>query len=190
MKNSYLVLMATLILASCQSCFMVNYAHFRPIESEPPVMMFETYELDMGSSAPSRYSLKHFSCNVIFRGKIPSGTNFDTIPIFVVDSICFEGACLIGNICVDTTRDSVYQYSGLRSGFLFSAYPRRHEDLPFHMFYINSYSGFEIPMECENQEIFVVTYARLIDRITRNELARESKSTQFQLTKSRSSRFE
>jgi len=182
--------MTTLIIACCQSCFIVNYAHFRPIESERPVMMFETYELEMGSSAASRYSLKTFSCNVIFRGEIPSGTNFDTIPIFVIDSLCFEGTCLIGNSCVDNTRDSLHKYGRLQGGFLFSSNPRRNEDLPFQNYYIYSYSGFEIPIECENQEIFVVTYARLIDRITRDELARESKRTQFQLKKLRSARFE
>ena len=157
-------------------------------------MMFERYYLDIGSVnstggplAVNSY-MYGFECDVIYRGELPDHTNYDTIPVFVTDSICFLGDCLDTNFCVSfpvstnastikgTIRDSLFEYDSTG-----------HEDLPFRRYSYRDNLG--MPGECDGEEVSVSLYARLVDRVTFAEIARESKIVRFHMSKRRSSHF-
>lgn len=189
-----MIILTLLTLALLQVACLVNYRHLRPVGSEEPVMLLGKYYLDIGSVNSTGGPLSVHSwmygldCDVIYRGELPDNTNYDTIPVFVMDSICFAGECLNENFCVGfpvstnastirgTIRDSLSVYDSTG-----------HEDLPFRRY---SYTGdLGMPKACDGGEVLIGLYARLLDRVTFAEIARESKVVRFQMSKRRSSHF-
>ncbi len=186
----HLAFMAVTLLL-CVGCY--KWVDFSPVKEEQPVTMFDRYKLKFyGSTAveesPER---QYFLCRVSFLKSVPRDADISTIPIFVIDSFCFEGTCLDSMIC--HRPHSSYEYD------LFRRYERSPEDyaaddlmifgkelLPSNYYVYDPESRslwLGIPATCTGRDVVVEIRASLLDRVTAQVIARESKRVQFLIKK-------
>lgn len=122
--------------------------------------------------------------------------NVDTIPILMLDSICFEGDCIGNKLCgefvslrehkpdaslfVNDPNADLGKY--LFTPDLFYTNERGKEKKVDPLgFYVPG--GINIPMECLNNKGTTILYSRLIDRVTGKTITSEAKQLQFNIKK-------
>lgn len=176
-------LVLTLTLVGC-----VTDRNVRPVKEERPVTMFDNYFLRMSGLAIDTFTVAAFVCRLDFKNKVPDTSNFDHIPILVIDSFCFEGACLEEDHCRSTIshaemdremdkREGRKPYTspypddlgwGREEGYLFPSGYRVRKAL-------------RLPVGCKDQQIVVVVHARLIDRTSGEVIAQDAKRVRFEV---------
>lgn len=187
MRSAKLILLL-LLLMICWGC--TARWHFEPSKGERPVTMFNgTYVLNMigvlGGSHSSITSFYNSIDPIGFANDAPV-FSLDTIPIFALDSVCFEGNCLDPAFCRRPTLIiEDYMYLNEDSSVSFrdlseKKYPRWKRKLvwPGNLF---SGNNIRVPLSCEDQSVFVLLYARLIDRKNGKTIAKEVKSVRFKV---------
>lgn len=187
MRSAKLILLL-LSLTICWGC--TARWHFEPSKDERPVSMFNgRYNIKLkGVRASHHSSISRFFCTI---DPIESmfdtlTTNLDTIPIFVMDSLCFIGDCLYPEFC-------------RRPNFIIEDYIVMNDDATVHLLELstkqyprwkrrlvwpgNLFLGdnVRIPLECKGNEVFVLLYARLVDRISGKTISKEVKSVTFEV---------
>jgi len=162
------------------------------------VVLFEKYELEFfeaqGPINFPTYGL-HVDINFI-KPLFVTNLNVDTIPILMLDSVCFEGDCIDNNICGEyvSLRERKYDASlfvndpnadlgkNLFTEDLFYTNERGKEKKVDPLgFYVPG--GIPLPLECLNNKGITIIYSRLIDRITGETIDQEAKVIQFELKK-------
>lgn len=85
-----MIFLIAVVAACCLDCFSSRVV-FEPVKEERPVHLLGRYTLDILGFAEESYN---FRCRVSFLGGHPDTMHIDTIPVLVIDSVCFEGRCL------------------------------------------------------------------------------------------------
>ncbi len=148
--------------------------------------MFGRYRLEIsGTGSP----LHNVYCDLEFLSPTTDTSNIDTIPVFVIDSYCFEGTCLDSSFC---RRPGTY-WDDVRESLVKGK-------KPYHKLLIGDDLNFGLPRglwpngfhfsdtlvlseTCKDRDVSVVINARLFDRVSGKEIARESKRVQFRISK-------
>lgn len=161
-----------------------SYLQFRPISDERPITMFGRYKVDIEGIADMAHALH---CNLDFITPSFDTSNIDTIPLFLVDSLCFEGACLEHSFC-RRLQGRFLSDTEFRSGW--SGPPRRELGHDLVLCWMGLFPvGYVLrdtlgmPPSCRDRDISVWIHARLIDRVTGQVVAQESKRVQFEIKK-------
>lgn len=170
----------TLIVLCLGGCFWVSTWIFEPVKESKTFTMFQWYDIEAYGLAQPTYALQ---CNVSFYIPHDSTANIDTIPIFVMDSIWLEGEC-VGRIqcfrLIDyySLRQSWHSppdlyyppdpAPDLRLGNRGKLWPQSF-----------SCSGLSFPTTCIGDDLKVRFFARLVNRVTGEVIASESKLVQF-----------
>ena len=178
------VLVGVILLTGCCPIWTrtVPVRVFKAVESQQPLTMFDKYLLDPKSASDSAVSHCLFQCFVSFVEDVPANVPHDSIPIFVVDSFCFEGACLDSSFCIVPIGYAEYDRRLVEVGRLRP--PRKSQlhnlDLAWDKdriwpsgFII--WDGIELPVDCASLDVTVVIHARLLDRPSGREIAREAR---------------
>jgi hypothetical protein len=174
------------------SCRIKTWDEFVRDESAAPIVMFDRYSVDFWSIGwPGDNTFISFS----YLRDIKDTTHLDTLPILVLDSICFAGTCLNNASCLRPTswRESWKQRGKEpeQDGVLYLRKPRaclplKYEDL----FYIEDMVvpqgydqdiGYSIPRGCVGTTVTVTLKAHLLNRVTGQEIARETKEMPFMI---------
>lgn len=160
----------------------------RPVKTELPVILFDRYILDMDGGTEGDTSQTHLLyIDVNFKSKITDTSNYDTIPIFLLDSICLEGNCLDFEYCAIPKSDVDSRKKRVER---FAYKPPRAYDLWFDGKRLRV-MGFSFPDElnisvnCRDEGLAMITFARLIDRVTGDLIATEAKRVQFGMKRSK-----
>lgn len=125
----------------------------RPIRSERNVQMFGRYSLDIHGLGEEPFPL---ICDISFLQKHGANSQIDSIPVFVIDSFCFEGACLSYRWCVAPKISSLGSRSNLPDIVVTDG-----KIVPYGYYAANA-----VPPECNDSEFRVGIHARLLDRKT------------------------
>jgi hypothetical protein len=182
-----LLLCVLVVVVSLIACRTYRWRDFRPLEHEQPIVMFDRYRVEFHGFASTYHNLYIMPS---FVNEIRDTLSWDTLPVFVVDSVCFSGSCIENAFCRKPrswaeTRD---RYPGTYYlGKSVSNEPFRDEDI----YYIDAKvvpGGFEftdayrLPSSCTDSSVFVDIQARLLDRATGDEIAREVRRLRFLIT--------
>lgn len=177
-----LPLLTCVVVGCLTSCSVVW--RLRPVKTELPVILFDKYTLQMAGGTMGDTSQNHvLYIEVNLKSKITDTTNYDTIPIFLLDSICLEGICLDSEYCASP---KYYADSRKADDERFAFKPPRAYDLWFDGNQLRV-AGFSFPdrlnisVNCRDEGVAVITFARLIDRVTGDLIATEAKRVQFRL---------
>lgn len=173
------ILLSTLLLLGCP---WSSERTFEPVNKDQKVTMFDRYRLDLYSHLPSRFRMM---CEVKFLTPHKDSLRLDTIPVFLIDSICLKGNCVGGILCEEVI-DVFTQYydrplvpgdpppiSPIAKEMRFNQYltPGRY-----------SIEGTKpVPFECQDRDLEVWIYARLLDRLSRLTIAAETKRIPFRI---------
>jgi hypothetical protein len=170
-------------LIICQSgC--AYWIHLDITEDQKPVTLFDRYELDIVGHGIDD-SLFNVSVHLDFINAITDTMNIADIPILMIDTICFEFELMDNTSCIgmltsleadkkllgDGVIDKVRQ--GIRDDLRYSGgelQPLGFEDYPQRAY---------IPKQCQFAD--AIFTARLIDRVTGKEIARETKTVRFSI---------
>lgn len=185
-----LFLVMLLIVFVCTSCT----ARWRmvPIESEKLVTLFTSrYGIEIeGYGAFHHSAVCRLTCWAypIFVFDNTTTGDRDSIPIFVMDSICFEGDCLDPEFCrrslnpiedhITRNEDGTISITGLtdEDAYIFG---RKHELIwPSHLF---RGDDVRVPLSCQGQDVWMVVYARLVDRKTGATVSLEARRVQCKI---------
>ncbi len=171
-----------MIVITCGGC-IGTLTNLRPIKSEPPIILFDRYHVKMGGGGDSLYSL---DCEVNFTSKVSDTTDIDSIPIFLVDSLCFEGECVDSTYCLAPDRWSEPDMS-LYSKEIDTLYIHPAPDLwrVDHKIELRRFTFWRaLNLRCQNRPVWIDIHAVLVDRRTGNEMGRQSRRVQFAIKKS------
>ena len=160
----------------CGGC--VSWTQFRPAESELPITMFGRYDLNIGGNL-GWHDITYV--DIRYLTKICDTMNTDTIPILLIDSMCFLGSCFDSPFCFRPTtwariRDSVYYANHGENPWV----PFRDSDLFYYDQQIipGGYrleDAYSLPESCRHSVVSIELYARLLERPSHKELSRETK---------------
>ena len=192
MRSAKLILLL-LLLMICWGCTARWY--FKPVKSERPVTMFNgKYVLKMfGVQGASHSSISEFINSVELIGFATDAQliSLDTIPIFALDSVCFEGGCLDPAFCrrptliiedyMQLNEDSSVSFLELSE----KQYPHWKRKLVWPPGSLFSGYNIRVPLSCEDQSVFVLFYARLINRNSGKTISKEVKSVIFEVRMSK-----
>ena len=191
--NLKLVLLALLVMAVCVSCIYrsVRIRCISPSVEDRPVRMFNRYELNIFGCVDSIADSCGFHIGVDFIETMPATTPFDSIPIFVIDSLCFSGQCQGNDYCLVPRRLYDRVRERIEEGKAIYTPPREPSDIGWSDkevwpddFLISRYL---LPRSCLDDEVTVQIVARLFDRASGDQLGREEKTVT--LTVERSKRY-
>lgn len=185
-----LVLVSVSFSIAQLGCATITYRNIRPIKEHRPVVMFNRYLLKLEGGALAGDTTITFSCDVDFVEKVRIESGYDSIPIFIIDSLCFSGECLNSSICHTPFDDGEYdRYVTDARGFpdlvMKSRFP---DDLKWSDKYILpvGYSLVDtqiviVPLACKDKNITVTLFAKLLDRATGNLIAEETLAVKFDI---------
>lgn len=191
-SNLRLLLAAVVIYCSNACTPMIRTISPEPTAAKTTV--FDRYELEI-HGVVSNYP--HMTIRAYFTSKVPEMAAYDTIPILVIDELCFTGPCLSEEIC--RAAISGEEYYGKMSRELHLQ--RTIQEEPFRDNDLWARNGVlvpddylvektpKLPSACENTIITITVHARILDRKTHKELARESKPAQFKVKWERAGSF-
>lgn len=139
--------------------------------------MFDRYRLDLYSHLPGRFRML---CDVKFLTPHKDTSRLDTIPVFLIDSICLKGNCVGGSLCEEAIDIFTLYYDSL----LFPLSPNAKE-MRFNDYLVPGNYSIEgtkpVPFECQDRDLEVWIYARLLDRLSRLTIAAETKRIPFRI---------
>lgn len=178
----------------------VTQRNLEVFNEERPVSAFDRYELGIGGVSKDTNTVYALWCNVEFRPRIPSkGIELDTIPVFLIDSICVEGGCVDTANCrkaywrkdeeeVDTVLARLrghsgddYYYGTNRIWSLADDIYKVRGYLEPEDFFV--YPGIHLPVSCDDSTGVMILYIRLKDRVTSEIVAQMSKTVTFKVRK-------
>jgi hypothetical protein len=158
--------------------------------------MFDLYRLDMkGFVSGSPYMI----LDVSYIDVIADTNAIDTLPVFLIDSICFLGPCLDSSFCSGpwSWREYDEHIKAADTGFrgFDHGIPLRYPDLWLRDGILIP-SGYRLhrsttpplSLSCADSSVSLLIRARLLDRLSGEELAREVKNVQF-LVESKTHRY-
>lgn len=176
------------LLLACPSylsgCFY-QYAEFNPLKGQTPIILFGNYLVDMHGYAAGGHN---FYCDFAFVHITGDTTNLDTIPVLILDSICFRGACLNGDFCLNPTSWFDQDQESIRKGH--GQYHSHGLIRGRDLYYVagrvvpGGYSlmnAYRLSEKCDKNDVIVVLWVRMLERVTGKEIARESKIVQFRI---------
>jgi hypothetical protein len=180
----FLLVIASVAVVVClASCFWVSTWVFEPVKESKTFTMFQWYDIEASGIAQPIYSLH---CDVSFYIPHDSTANVDTIPIFVMDSLWLEGECVGG---VKSIRFNDPSKTDRPPGFPREYHPPdpnpdlligdRGKLWPKSFFS----QGLSFPTTCLGNDLRVRFFARLVNRVTGEVIASESKLVQFETKK-------
>jgi hypothetical protein len=185
-----LVLLILLTSTMVVGCYTERWVDFNLIKGDEPVTMLERYSLEFKGYASSRTEL---IINVSFLEAIVDTNSVDTIPVFMIDSVCFSGSCLDSSYCGHPINWQEFNewlkaQHGPEFGYSHGI-PVRKWDLWYDDGRLIP-TGYDllgeetppIPANCLDTTLSVETRARLLDPVSRKEIARESKTLTFRVT--------
>lgn len=182
---TFLFVLLTSVLCSCMGSIRV----FDPLRSEMPVKLFNRYEIEFsGYEARASGFLMRF--DVYFLTKISSESPISTIPILVIDSVCFSGACISVPVCrrMRSWKETVSKYPDFDHSWMYGRplpgmdlWVRREVIIPTGY---NLESGPYFAHACYGPSITAEINARLLDRATLTEIARETKTVKLEIRRS------
>jgi hypothetical protein len=171
---------AGLFLNGCWSTHRV----FFPIKGEQPVIMFDNYKLNIHGTAEGYHNI---ICETSSIRKFPDTLDINTIPIFLIDSLCFYGDCLDSQACYhpQPSRELFPLMSNESKGPGSLSVPidlsyRPGEYLPCDFYLLNT---LRLRPACKDAGVAVEIRAIMIERATGKELANESKKIGFLIKK-------
>lgn len=176
-----------LILSFLQFSCMPKTISVEPLRSEVPIQLFDRYELSL-YGYDSRGGGFILYCDPYFLTKVPEGTNSDSIPILIIDTMCFSADCLSDEVCLRL--ESWHQmdvrlgvpHNSFTHGEPMSGYDLwvRHEVIIPSGFYTENSPYFL--SNCYGSGITVEIKARILDRDTHMQVAKETKKVNFEIT--------
>ncbi|MCH9032354.1 MAG: hypothetical protein IIB00_08865 [candidate division Zixibacteria bacterium] len=171
-------------------CATITFRNIRPIKEHRPVIIFDRYLLDLEGSAIEGDSTIGFYCDVDFVEKVRSETDFDSIPIFIIDSLCFSGECLNSSFCHTLINDrDLNNYIFENRGLPFRRMLKRsNEDLNWDNKYVWP-TGYHlvdtqkvlVPLSCKDKNMTVKLFTRLLDRVSGQLIAEEVRTVEFDI---------
>lgn len=177
------LLLSALLLVGCYPWTLIR--DFHPLKTEKPVIMFDKYVLDMYGHSDSTESSCTFECGVKFVKRMPATVPFGSVPIFTIDSFCFEGRCLESVYCrAPIGFDELAKRRSQQSGYPPYKPQASNTDIGWDEEHIWPY-GFviwediQLPMGCEDRDVDVIVHACLVDRANGQVIGRESKRVPF-----------
>jgi hypothetical protein len=159
---------------------------YDPLRSEVPIRMFDRYEMEV-IGYEGRGAGFVLRCRPYFLSAVPSGSSISDIPILIIDTVCFFGECLKSPVCLGMRNweDQILGYPESLGQSLY-AEPLPGNDLWVRNgvivpagYYIQSVPYFA--KACYGPTLTAEIRARLLDRATGREIARESKSVKFEI---------
>ena len=174
-----------LILALLSVCFVqtgcYNVARLQPVDKDRTDVFFDRYAVEVGGGIQDTSLLTIMGTYQSYTQKHPTTAPADTIPVFIIDSLCLTGACLAENVCVysdwvaklvgifqDTTRTR--SRKRVRTDDLGSNFGRY---WPHEFVFLKDV---RLPASCVHDTIDVAIYARLLDRMSGRVIASEQKT--------------
>lgn len=204
-KHYYRIILLCIII-SCvgllTGCFY-QYIEFKPTYDKNPIILFDKYQVYIrGFGAGSRIDFEFELLQSVY-----DTTNLDSIPILLLDSVCFRDECLDGDYCSKPQSWYAKGQENYRKGHgggydaylirrekpYLGGYPVkliRDKDLFFMEGRIVS-GGFELsngpglPESCYKSEVTVELWFRLLDRITGDEISNETTIIPFRIKRGR-----
>lgn len=180
----------TLVVSLClcvSGCWTKRWTEFNPIKQEQPIIMFDSYLLHISGLVTKAPTM---DIEVSFIRKITDTTYLDTIPVFIIDSVCFHGSCLDSSFCskpIDwcELNELIKKEQPYFIGYDFGT-PLSYKDLWYEdgklkpiSYYLDPSVTIPFPSACTDTSITVEIRACILDRLTGKELARESKTLRF-----------
>ncbi len=185
MRSVKQVVVPTLIVfAACVvTCTFAPVRSFRAERSEQRVPLFDRYNLSLFGGPAER--LGYVSCALRFMSAHHDTTRLDTIPILVVDSLCFSGQCLTNTFCLHPQTEG--EWIAARSK---EKRPNQYVGSATDLEYANGKlqpvgfivdTAINIPDKCGRHDLRVGVKMHMIDRTTGKVLAEELKEVQFEI---------
>jgi hypothetical protein len=163
------------------SCVWVTRIEFKPLDKELPVTMFGKYKISFGVVGPGAPNLR---CYIDFLSYVSPTADTNTIPIFIIDSLCFEADCVNSKRCYqpqsDYDRGAPSRDGPFNPGTTKDLDTAKGEMIP---------RGYKVskapcfPDSCVKTEATVVIWARLVDRVSKRGISAEEKRVQFNIKK-------
>jgi len=188
-KTGQVVMLGVLIGVLMVGCWTDRWVEFNPVNGRHKTTMFDRYVLEYEGYATTGTELNIL---VSFVGDAVDTSYIDTIPVFVVDSVCFHGDCLDSSYCGhplswrkfnEWLRDRYGPDFGTNYGT-----PIRQWDLWYRNgrliptgYHLLSTATPVFPAGCTDTTVSVEIQARLLDRATGEEIAREAKTLRFRI---------
>jgi len=178
-----LVFLLLLVAASSDSCIYrsVRNRCISTAVKDRSITMFDRYELSISGCVDTGHDTCRFTFGVNFTEQLPASAEFDSIPIFVIDSICFAGECLGDDYYSTPVSGYDYHVKGVQEGREIYVEP----SLPLDLRWISGEiqpdeflvpDGVLIPESCGAFDVTVVVIARMYDRVSGDEVGRERKA--------------
>ncbi|RKX27141.1 MAG: hypothetical protein DRP45_01840 [Candidatus Zixiibacteriota bacterium] len=129
----------------------------------------------------------------IFIKEIPDSAEIAITPVFVIDSICFRGACIDEGYCHNPITGTEDNRLSMKRGYDLFGYqePSPFEDVfqiwdgrIVHTSFL-IHDGILVPLECKEKTIEITVHARLLERESGLLISRESRAATFRVKKSR-----
>ena len=175
-----------LLMLAGASCSIRRWRDFKPVEKEEPVVLFGRYNVKLRGHASGPHTVE---CSVRFVNPLNDTMRIDTVPILVIDSMCFDGRCLDSTICLHPTSsyeiDERYRQDPNTTCTHFGTYIGT--DLQY--IYLKQvqpvdyflYNKLRLPEYCDSNDVYMILCARLLDRVTNKEITQEAKRIQFNI---------
>ena len=183
-----LILLSLVIILIQSSCSWVTWREFNQIDGKEQFTIFDRYYLEILGNAHNEGDTCTFICEVDFINKIVDTTYYDTIPIFVIDSFCFEGDCLDFNYCQIIPENYDINTYMMEKGGVPIYEKKQPDDLYYSRYGLNPSNYRRLPImlissRCTGNIVTITIHARLIDRVTGKNIIKESKKVKFKLKK-------
>ncbi len=166
--------LVTVVISTLISCQVRTWRSIETENGGVPIILFERYKVNVSglASTPRRIFF-----SVTFLNKVSGPLKLDTIPIFVIDTVCFAGDCLDNQLCYDAKEHLVAKKSPNPS---FVIKEKAADDLISERGVLDpediSIAGVPIlPLTCRDHDVFLTFTARIIDRISGATISSESK---------------
>jgi hypothetical protein len=181
-----------LCLLICQSgC--VTYRVLHLVEEEKPVTLFNRYELNIRGGAVDDIGFTVL-IHPEFIDTITDTMNVDTIPILMIDTICFECDYMDDLNCIRMLTTQEAKQKRVADDVISdvnpqNVSPRIRDDLNYRAgeLHVLGFDGYphraKLSIKC--QFVNAIFTARLIDRVSGEEIARETKTVRIRIDRSR-----
>jgi hypothetical protein len=174
----------------CQSgC--ATYRDLHIVEEEKPATIFDRYELDIlgGTGGEVDDSMYTVSVHLDFINAITDTMIINDIPILMIDTFCFGCEFMDDPSCMRMLTDQqAIQRALARGAKNFYVSPRIRDDLSYigeELLVLGFRSPTLVKISIQCQFVNAMFTARLIDRVTGDEIARETKTVRIRIDKSK-----